>query len=222
MPLPEQVDKFKRPLARQEVYVTLQKWIVEGVYKPGENMRDQELAEALGVSRTPVREALQRLEDEGFVQTAANRWTRVAKIDISMAKNLYPIIGTLEHLALSLAQNHLSPADLQAMTDANESLRQAITVNDAGAVSQDDDAFHQIFIQQSANPDLIRMLYESKLKLRWLEMVYFTDCTLATASLHEHNAILAALQTKQYEHALEALKMNWDESLKRVLKQHMA
>jgi DNA-binding GntR family transcriptional regulator len=210
MPLPEQVNKFKRPLARQEVYATLQKWIVEGVYKPGENMRDQELAEALGVSRTPVREALQRLEDEGFVQTSANRWTRVAQIDGSMADNLYPIIGALECLALSLAQDHLSSADLQAMSDANESLRQAIAANDTSAAYQADDAFHQVFIQQSGNSDLIRMLSESKLKLRWLEMLHFTDHALATTSLHEHESIIAALHSKQYDRALEALKSNWD------------
>ena len=210
MPLPERVDKFKRPLARQEVYETLQKWIVEGVYKPGENMRDQELAEALGVSRTPVREALQRLEDEGFVQTAANRWTRVAQIDSSMADNLYPIIETLECLALSLAQDHLSPADLQAMADANESLRRAIAINDASAAYQADEAFHQVFIQRSGNPDLIHLLYESKLKLRWLEMIYFADCALATESLREHETIVSALYTKHYDKAMAALKANWD------------
>ena len=173
-------------------------------------MRDQELAEALGVSRTPVREALQRLEDEGFVQTAANRWTRVAQIDSSMADNLYPIIEALECLALSLAQDHLSPADLQAMTDANESLRQAIAASDASAASQADDAFHQVFIQRSGNPDLIRMLYESKLKLRWLEMIHFTYNSLAAASLYEHESIITALQAKQYDRALELLKLNWD------------
>ena len=102
----------------------------------------------------------------------------------------------------------------------NESLRQAIVTNDTVAASKADDAFHQVLIQRSANPDLIRILYENKLKLRWLEMIYFMDCALATASLHEHKAVLAALQAKKHGRAMEALKVNWDESLKRVLKQH--
>ena len=219
MPIPEQVEKFRRPLARKEVYATLQKWIVEGVYQPGEIMRDHDLAEALGVSRTPVREALQRLEDEGFVQTAANRWTRVAQIDIDEAKNLYPIIWSLEALAISLAQEHLTAHDVDAMGEANARLQQALATGQAVEASQADYDFHQVFIHQSDNPDLIRMLREVKMRLRWLEIAYFRGYTLATTSLHEHEAILDALRTDEHERAVQAVKANWQESLKRVLAQ---
>jgi DNA-binding GntR family transcriptional regulator len=217
MPIPEQVEKFKRPLARKEVYMTLQKWIVEGVYQPGEVMRDHDLAEALGVSRTPVREALQRLEDEGFVQTAANRWTRVAHIDIDEAKNLYPIIWSLEALAVSLAQGRLTSEHITTMGEANARLQQALVAGQAVEASQADYDFHQVFIHQSDNPDLIRMLREVKMRLRWLEVIYFRGSSLATTSLHEHEAILDALRTDEQERAIQAVKANWQESLKRVL-----
>lgn len=219
MPIPEQVEKFRRPLARKEVYTTLQKWIVEGVYQPGEIMRDHDLAEALGVSRTPVREALQRLEDEGFVQTAANRWTRVAQLNIDEAKNLYPIIWSLEALAISLAQERLTAQNVDAMSEANARLQQALAARQAVEASQADYDFHQVFIHQSDNPDLIRMLREVKMRLRWLEIVYFRGSTLATTSLHEHEAILDALRTDEQERAVQAVKANWQESLKRVLAQ---
>ncbi len=219
MPIPEQVEKFRRPLARKEVYATLQNWIVEGVYQPGEIMRDHDLAEALGVSRTPVREALQRLEDEGFVQTSANRWTRVAQIGMNEAKNLYPIIWSLEALAISLAQEHLTAQNFDAMGEANARLQQALAVRQAVEASQADYDFHQVFIHQSDNPDLIRMLREAKMRLRWLEIAYFRDYTLATISLHEHEAILDALRTGEHERAVQAVKVNWQESLKRVLAQ---
>ncbi|GHO47443.1 GntR family transcriptional regulator [Ktedonospora formicarum] len=219
MPIPEQVEKFQRPLARKEVYTTLQKWIVEGVYQPGEIMRDHDLAEALGVSRTPVREALQRLEDEGFVQTAANRWTRVAQINLDEAKNLYPIIWSLEALAISLAQERLTGEHIDAMDKANTRFQQALATGQAIEASQADYDFHQVFIHQSDNPDLIRMLREVKMRLRWLEITYFRGDTLATTSLDEHEAILEALRTDEHKRAIQAVKANWQESLKRVLAQ---
>jgi DNA-binding GntR family transcriptional regulator len=217
MPIPEQVQKFKRPLAREEVYTTLQTWIVEGVYQPGEIIRDQDLADALGVSRTPVREALQRLQDEGFVETATNRWTRVATLDLDEVRHLYPIIWTLEMLVISLAQNRLLSNDLERMHEANTRLREALTNKDAIAASKADYEFHQVFISQSSNPDLMRMLHEIKIRLRWLEVVYFRELIVAIQSLKEHEAILDALEKGLYEQAAQAIKTNWEESLKRVL-----
>jgi DNA-binding GntR family transcriptional regulator len=217
VPIPEQVEKFKRPLAREEVYTTLQTWIVEGVYRPGETIRDQDLADALGVSRTPVREALQRLQDEGFVEMATNRWTRVATLDLDEVRHLYPIIWSLEILAISLAQHHLTTNDLESMREANARLREALTNKDAIAASKADYDFHQVFIRQSANPDLMRILHEVKIRLRWLEVVYFRELVVALQSLREHEAILDALEKKLYEQAAQAIKMNWEESLKRVL-----
>jgi len=183
MPIPEQVQKFKRPLAREEVYTTLQTWIVEGVYRPGETIRDQDLADALGVSRTPVREALQRLQDEGFVEMATNRWTRVATLDLDEVRHLYPIIWSLEMLAISLAQHRLTTNDLESMREANARLQEALTNKDAIAASKADYDFHQVFIRQSANPDLMRILHEVKIRLRWLEVVYFRESIVAIQSL---------------------------------------
>ena len=217
MPIPEQVQKFKRPLAREEVYTTLQTWIVEGVYQPGETIRDQDLADALGVSRTPVREALQRLQDEGFVETATNRWTRVATLDLDEVRHLYPIIWTLEMLAISLAQNRLSPKELEGMREANIRLQEALTNKDAIAASKADYEFHQVFISQSSNPDLMRILHEVKIRLRWLEVIYFRELIVAIQSIKEHEAILDALEKELYEQAAQAIKTNWEESLKRVL-----
>ena len=217
MPIPKQVQKFKRPLAREEVYTTLQTWIIEGVYRPGETIRDQDLADALGVSRTPVREALQRLQDEGFVETATNRWTRVATLDLDEVRHLYPIIWSLELLAISLAQHRLTSHDLEHMREANARLHEALTTKDAVAASKADYAFHQIFIDQSANPDLIRILNEVKIRLRWLEVAYFRELVVAIQSIREHEAILDALEKGSYEQAAQAIKTNWEESLKRVL-----
>ena len=75
MPVP-QTDVLSRTFIRDDVYVSLHDWIVRGELEPGEKLKDKELAAQLGVSRMPIREALRKLEDEGLVETAANRWTR--------------------------------------------------------------------------------------------------------------------------------------------------
>ncbi|WP_022667480.1 GntR family transcriptional regulator [Desulfospira joergensenii] len=80
MPLPANNNPIERPSIREEVYKKLLTWIMEGVLKPGEKIVDKELALHMGVSRTPVREAIRRLEDQDLVESAANRWTRISKI----------------------------------------------------------------------------------------------------------------------------------------------
>ena len=107
MPLPRIAKKMSRTLARDEAYEKLRGWIIAGRLCPGETLRDQDIATALGVSRTPVREALRRLEDEGLVETALNRWTRVASLDLEEAAETYAVVEALELLALELAFAHL-------------------------------------------------------------------------------------------------------------------
>ncbi|MGF1523457.1 MAG: GntR family transcriptional regulator [Leptolyngbyaceae cyanobacterium] len=129
MPIP-QTATLNRVFLRDNVHQSLLRWIIEGVLEPGEKLKDKELAAQLGVSRTPVREALRKLEDEGLVETAANRWTRVAPIALQDAERIYPIIQALETLALTLAFPKLSALNMCQMRDANHQLKAALSSND--------------------------------------------------------------------------------------------
>src|SRR5271156_6273245 len=111
--------KIHRTFIRQEAYQKLRNWILEGILAPGAQLRDKDLAEQLGVSRTPIREALLRLEDEGLVQTKPNRSTLVSSIDFHSAFHLYSIVGALEQLALRQSFPHITEEHIQDMTDAN-------------------------------------------------------------------------------------------------------
>ena len=91
-------------------------------------VRDKELAEQLGVSRTPIREALLRLEDEGLVQTKPNRSTLVSSIDFHSAFHLYSIVWTLERLALTQAFGSITDLHIQSMIEANERFLQKMKV----------------------------------------------------------------------------------------------
>jgi DNA-binding GntR family transcriptional regulator len=216
MPQPDSIDRIERQLIRERVYNTLRDWIVRGLLEPNEKMRDVELADRLGVSRTPVREALRRLEDEGLVQTAANRWTRVSPLDVEDARRLYPIIWSLECLAARLGGPHLDARDLEEMSERNDRLAQALIEKNAVEASAADRDFHLVFTRRSENPELIKILQDLKVKLRRLEIAYFDGSLAAQRSVVEHKRILAALKKKDIEETAEAIEANWRNSLDRL------
>lgn len=217
MPIPGPHElKPGRSLVRDEVYAKVRGWIVDGTLEPEEKLRDADLAEAMGVSRMPVREALRRLEDEGFVQTAANRWTRVAPLDFDEASDLYPILWSLESLAISLAKERLEADDLRAMHAANARLEQALARGDAVEASKADYDFHRVFVLRSDNPRLMALVEDLKVKLRRLDMAYFKGYSVTEQSIAEHQRILEALEARDYDGAAEWIKTNWEESFERV------
>jgi DNA-binding GntR family transcriptional regulator len=217
MPVPTDAPTIHSHLLRDEVYATVRRWIVEGVLVPGERVRDAELAERLGVSRMPVREALNRLADEGFIEIAANRWTRVAALDPTEARRIYPIVWSLEPLAVTLGGPRLSPADIAAMANVNEQLRSALQRGDSIEASRADAEFHQAYIDAADNPELSRILAMLKVKLRRLEATYFGGSVTASRSVTEHEEILDALRRGDFDHAAEAARENWQRSFERIL-----
>lgn len=216
MPLPDSVGPVERRLLREQVYATLREWIIEGTLQPGEQLRDYELAGRLRVSRTPVREALRRLEDEGLVQAAAQRWTRVAPLDPAEAQRLYPIIWTLEGLAVRLALPTLAAGDIAAMKEANRRLAEALAQGDAVAASAADRDFHSTFVARAGNPELADILEGLKVKLRRLETAYFGSSLAGERSVSEHEEIIGAFDRRDAEAAVAAVVTNWQKSLERM------
>lgn len=217
MPLTEKVDRIEPQLLRNRVYVTVKRWIVDGILLPGERVHDMELAERLGVSRMPVREALTRLAHEGFVQMAANRWTRIAPADPNDAGRIYPLVWTLETLAIRLAAPRLGDSAVAKMRKLNERLRRAIEVHDAVAASRADRELHAVYIELTANPELIETLSGLKAKLRRLEIVYFGGSIIAARSADEHDELIDAIEHRDVEAAVGFIVANWQQSYERIL-----
>lgn len=192
---------------------------MRGVLEPGERLRDGSIADSLGVSRTPVREALRRLEDEGLVESSASRWTKVSELDLAEAVRLYPIVWALEPLAVRFAGSRWEETEIERMETANERLRRAVDEGNRVAALEADMDFHRVFADASANTELIRMLEDLKTKLFRLEVVYFGGQELAEHSIAEHERILEALRDGNYVAAAGAVESNWKQSLKRLLDQ---
>lgn len=207
--------KIQRTFVRQEAYCKIRDWILEGTLAPGIQLRDKELAEKLGVSRTPIREALLRLEDEGLVQTKPNRSTLVTTIDFHEAFHLYSIVWTLEHLALNQAFGSITDLHIEAMGEANERFLQKMRARDRlGALTADYD-FHAIYIALSQNTELEKIIAEVKQKLKRLDLYYFDKIKDAALSYEEHKKIIQALKNKDLFTALNAVESNWKNSFSR-------
>jgi DNA-binding GntR family transcriptional regulator len=204
-----------RSLLREEVYVRIRTWIVEGLLPPGTQLRDKDIAEALQVSRTPVREALRRLQDEQLVIAEASRWTKVAPVDTAQASRVYPIIWTLERLAVSLA-DEWGQDRIAALRLANDRVAAAVERREAEAASAADAEFHGLLAEAAGNQELSAILRDLRVQLRRLEIAYFGGTLTAERSVREHERIVAALESGDIETAGEEIERNWRVSLEWV------
>ncbi len=207
--------KIERTFVRHEAYLKLRDWILEGTFPPGMKLRDKDLAEGLGVSRTPVREALLRLEDEGLVQTKPNRSTHVTPIDFHNASHLYSIVWALEELALSQAFGSITEKHLQVMAEANERFLKKLKARDRMAALQADIDFHSVYIKLAQNQELEQIISEIKYKLKRLDLYYFDKIQDAALSYDEHRKIIEALRKKNLPQAMSAVECNWKNSFSR-------
>ena len=220
MPIPNRIKPISRFSMREEVYSTLLMWIMEGELRPGEKLLDKELAEKMGVSRTPVREALRRLEDKGLVESSANRWTRVTDISIEESEMIYPIIWTLEALAIDEASGNMTEADFDKMETANSLLEKALAQSEPVGASRADAQFHDVYIHRTNNLFLINILQDLKIRYRRVEVTYFEGSSLATDSVGEHRQILEALRSGDVVRSQSMIRSNWQSSLSRL--KHMS
>lgn len=204
-----------RLLLRDEIYGRIREWIVEGRLPPGTQVRDKEIAEALNVSRTPVREAMRMLEHEGLIVAEASRWTKVAPVDIGEAERIYPIVWTLERLAVSMT-GHWSEERLRGLREANGRLAAALAVKDAPAASRADTDFHSRVLEATANPELIAIIRDLKTRLRRIEIIYFHGSTTMEPSVAEHERIIAALEADDLKAAGDEIEHNWRASFERL------
>jgi DNA-binding GntR family transcriptional regulator len=154
MPVPEVRHAVRRELLRDSAYATLRDAIVQGTLTPGEHLHDEELCRWLGLSRTPVREALARLVEEGLIESLPQRYTRVTSLHPSDAHDAFPLLAVLHALATELAVPRLGEEDVAALNAAQNAYVRALRAGDAVRAFDADDRFHQIFVERAGNPQV--------------------------------------------------------------------
>lgn len=213
MPLPKVPLRPARISARDAAYEQIRDWITLGPLEPGEVILDMEIASLLGMSRTPVREAILRLAQDGLVETFPGRQTRVAPLRFDRAPHLFSIGGALDALAAEQAAPRLTAREFRKLDEALESMSRPEQPQDLQTL---DERFHSIYYEASGNPPLVQMLRGVTLELRRFDRAGFRDPAIITAANVEHRAIVAALRERDQAVAAAAARENWTQTWKRL------
>ncbi len=189
MPIPASTPPIDRRLLRDDVFRRLRDAIVDGTFAPGEQLKDVELAAWLGVSRTPVREALLRLSASGLVESQPGRWTTVRSLDVRAIRDARDVVAAMHELAVRQAVPDLTGADLRAMREANRRFRAAIKAGDVESALQADDEFHGVPVTVAANRALAAVLDQFMPVVRRAERLRFASID-GRASITRHEELL--------------------------------
>lgn len=208
MPVPQGHGTVARHLLRDDAYDKLRSAIVSGELEPGEKLHDEELCSWLGLSRTPVREALARLGDEGLVEVAPQRHTRVTSLEASEAHDTFPVLASLHALATEAAMPHVEREHLEELREHNVAYISALVDNRAEAAYAADDAFHGVFVDACDNAEITRIVEHIAPRLRRFELL--RDGVLpGRRSVAQHEAILLYASQGDGPRAASAVRENW-------------
>lgn len=202
------IKPIKRSSFRDEVYETLKKAIIMLEFEPGQRLSDKELAEDFGISRTPVREALKRLEDEGLVQSIPGSATRVARLNMEEAKHAFTVVAVLHSLAARLAVPLLNEGDIKVLETSNEALRFSLEQQGVVKAIEADEAFHGVFLKVTGNPEIVAALERIVPKIHRLEIAQFASIK-GLQSVEQHEQIILSCKNGNSEETARLVEENW-------------
>ncbi|MEU2077004.1 GntR family transcriptional regulator [Streptomyces sp. NPDC013489] len=174
-----------RTLLRDRAYEALREAIVRGDLAPGAPLKDADLADRLGLSRAPVREALARLGDEGLVESKPQSYTRVPRPVSRVVRDAASVVRVMHELAARTGVPLLGPEGIRAMREANERFAAAVRASDVEAALQADDELHQVLVVASGNHAAAATIARYTPLIRRVERRLFGDAgSCGSAELH--------------------------------------
>ena len=181
---------------RNRVFSQLQNDILNGLYEPGDSLIETKLSDELGVSRTPVREALRQLELEGLVQSIPNKGVIVKGISNQDIQDIYTIRMLIEGLAARWATEKITPQELEELKEAVE-LEEFYTIkNDNSHLLQFDTRFHDIIFRACKSKPLMHTLSTFHHYVQKARKISMSNPVRAMEVLEEHKAIMQAIIDK--------------------------
>lgn len=179
----------------ERTYATLRRRILVGTYEPGHRLVLDALAREMGVSPVPVREALRRLEAEGWVVYTRNVGAQVAPIDDERWEQEMRVLAILEGNATALAAPLMRAADLRSLENINEALAVAVTGADLVEASKLNRAWHRVIYERCPNAYLVQVIGETQERMDAIRRTVFTrNPERGHESVAEHAAILELLE----------------------------
>lgn len=211
------IDDEYLPL-RDVVFNTLRNAILMGDIEPGERLMEVKLAEKLGVSRTPIREAIRMLELEGLVEMAPRKGAQVAKITKEDIKDVLEVRKVLEDLAIDLACDNIDAQEIKKLEENVVRFQNAIKKNDIKEIAVIDVEFHEIIYVSTKNRRLIQILSNLREQMYRYRFEYIKDKETREVLVKEHKTIVEALKNKNKQGGKDAIKKHLDRQENTILK----
>ena len=197
-----QIEQYK-PL-RDIVFETLRKAILDGDLKPGERVMEVQLAEELGVSRTPVREAIRKLELEGLLVMVPRKGAYVADVSIKDVLSVLEIRASLEGLGASLAAERITQEEVDRLKLSAKDFEAMHEANDRDGMVEKDTEFHSILLSASRNNKLLEIVEGLSDYVQRFRVIYFTEYSDSKNIMEEHRKILEAIDERDIDKASKA------------------
>ncbi|MCM1283061.1 MAG: GntR family transcriptional regulator [Muribaculaceae bacterium] len=191
---------------RDVVFHTLREAILRGDLKPGERLMELQLASKLGVSRTPIREAIRMLEQEGLAVTMPRRGAEVAKMTLKDMEDVLEIREVLDELAVKSACARITAEQLQRLSVVNQQFESSTGTGDVKMIAEADETFHDVIYEATGNPKLVAMLNNLREQMYRYRIEYVKDPRNYPVLIREHEAILQGLKDRDVEQSVSAMQ----------------
>ena len=209
MPIPKQKNELNRLSAKQQIYNELREWIIDGTLRPGEFIYDSEIAKYFSVSRTPVREAILLLSEQGFVNIKPSKGTQVTETNESSAYFIYEAISCLSAEITRLAVRKQRPDDIKELKRINSLFSEAVKAEDDKASVSYDHEFHEYILKMSDNPYLENYWHQISPHTDRYELLYFKSGMRREISIEDHEQIISAMEKHSEGEAAKYAQKNW-------------
>jgi DNA-binding GntR family transcriptional regulator len=190
------VRSIHRPSLHEELTDRLRDMIVEGVLAPGEKVPERELCEKLGVSRTPMREALKVLAADGLLTLQPNRGARVRVITVQELEEVFPLMGALEALAGELACVNIDQQQLNQVRAHHEAMLLCFNDSDMPGYFAHNQRIHEIIMESAGNRTLVDMYRSLAVRVRRARYLANMSQARWQQAVDEHEQILVALEAR--------------------------
>lgn len=202
---------------RDVVFYTLRRAILKGELKPGERLMEIQLASQLGVSRTPVREAIRKLELEGLVLMIPRKGAEVAEITEKNLRDVLEVRCALEELAVQLACERMDAEGLEKLRRAADDFVSVQSNADITKVAQADVDFHDIIYMATKNDKLIQMLNNLREQMYRYRIEYLKQKDSYPRLVSEHKEIIAAIEKHDKAKAIRITSQHIDNQVQAVV-----
>jgi DNA-binding GntR family transcriptional regulator len=195
----DNMKKISNTLIRENAFAELRRMILSQEIKPGEKLNEKEVAEQLGVSRTPVREAFHKLELEGLVEIFPRRYCLVKGVTHGCIREIHLIRSQLEPMAAYHAVDHLSDEDIDQLSSLIEKTKELMVEGNAQKIMELNDQFHRTINEASNLSRIVSILNNMQDYIVSFRYSFISRPELAQRSIDEHEEILFALRKRDKE-----------------------